>query len=61
MNDEQRKDTGKWTWPIGLHPEIGASGVAALENSTTIPRARCLALRKFKMADFRAQRARVYF
>jgi len=56
MNDEQRKDTGKWTRPFGLRLEIAASGVAALENRTTIPRARRLAI-----TDFRAQRARVYF
>jgi hypothetical protein len=61
MNDEQRKDAGKWTPPIGLHPEIGASGVAALENRTTNACARRLAPRKFKMADFRAQHAPVYF
>ena len=48
MNDEQRKDTGKWTRPFGLHSEIGASGVAALENRTTNACARRLAQRKFK-------------
>ena len=61
MNDEQRKDTGKRAPPFGLYPEIGDSGVGALENSTTIPRAQRLAQRKFKMADFGAQRAPVYF
>ncbi|MFP6681065.1 MAG: hypothetical protein VCB07_02585 [Gammaproteobacteria bacterium] len=57
MNDEQRKNTG----PFGLRAEIGDSGVIALENSTTIPHARRPTPRKFKIADFRAERAHVYF
>ena len=51
MSDEQRENAQKCRRSSGLGPEIGASGVAALGNSTTSPCAWRLAI-----TDFRTQR-----
>ena len=58
MSDLSLKECALLPRPYGLDPEIRASGVAALGNSTTIPCARRLAPTKFKMANFRTQRDR---
>ena len=51
-----RRKANKWPRPYGLPPEFGASGVAALGNTTRIPGARRLAI-----TEFRRQRGRGYF
>jgi hypothetical protein len=49
MSGEQRRNAKKWSRPFGLQPKIGASGVAVLENSTTILCARRLAITDFRL------------
>ena len=48
ISDEERGESQKGPRPFGLWPKIGAGGVAALENTTSIPFARRRAITDFR-------------